>query len=345
MSTTTRSIRDYVNRAFFARDKATLAAVADEAENAFPPKEQGGHGEHNEGDDEKGDDSDHSGHTGGVHVHIEHGKQGAGDAATATDARFKKIEDSIAALGRTVSKVADAVGVTPARDEADPDEQGKDDRLANLRKARAAQGEGGATEGKDDDEKKTADTDPESGTGGVAEAEVLKELEPDLMSADPALVTGKSDMGDKAFVKKVHDAFGLVVRDAAARAEVLHPGSRMPTIDAATLDAAAASKRLCVFRRGALIGATKTANGRQALGKHTGDDIRRMSCDAVRMLFDDASAKMWHLNNDSAREVNPEAFRPAPDGMRTYRNRQAQQLQAINTRNAEFWNKQQGRPN
>jgi hypothetical protein len=344
-----RSIRDYVNRAFFARDKATLAAVADEAEEAFQgaPDEK----EH-EGGDEEGDDKDHSGHVGGVHVHIEHPGKGEANDKSA-DARFKKIEDSIAALGKTVGRVADAVGVKVADAE---DEQSPEERLANLRKARAGQGQGGASEGegdKDDDEgdgekKKNPfakDTDPDSGTTGAAEAAVLQKVEPDLMDADPSLRTGKSDMGDKAYVKKVQDAFAMVVKDAAARAEVLAPGTKVPTIDSATMDAQTAARRLCAFRRGALIAAGKTEKGMKALGKHSTDDVRGMSCDAVRMLFDDASARMWHLNNDSAREVNETAFRPDPNNMRRYRNAQAEKLAEINARNAEFWAKQSGRPN
>jgi hypothetical protein len=350
----TRSIRDYVNRAFFARDKASLAAVADEAESAFPPKEEGDDGakqEHNEPKDGEGDDADHSGHVGGVHVHIEHGKQGAADA---TAARLQKIEDSVAALTKTVGRVADAVGIPTKA--ATKDEDGDDDRMANLRKARAAQGQGageseaeeGEGEGGEESKEKpdfikAKDTDPEAGSLGAAEALLLKAAEPELMNADPSLRTGRSDMGDATHAKKVRDAFALVVRDAAARAEVLHPGSRMPTIDTATLDAAAATKRLCAFRRGALLGASKSSNGRKAIGRHTGDDIRRMSCDAVRILFDDASAKMWHVNNDSARTVNESAFQP-PD-LRSYRSQQAEQLRAINDRNNEFWGKQQGRPN
>jgi hypothetical protein len=337
-----RTIRDYIHQAFLSRDKASVAAVADEAEQAFaqPNEEKDG------GDD--GDDKDHSGHQGGVHVHIEHGGKEPSTDAKAADARFAKIEDSIAKLTKTISRVADAVGV---KDGEMPEE---------LRQARAGQGEGGEAPDEsdgdgdgdgdgDDGEKKNPfaakDEDPESGTQGAMEAEILKEAEPEMMNADPALHTGKSGMGDKDYRKRVADAFALVVRDAAARAEVLSPGSRMPTIDAATLDAQAATKRLCAFRRSTLLGAVKTDNGRKAIGSHTTDGIKRMSCDAVRMLFDDASTKMWKLNNDSAREITADAFRPQYSDLRNHRQKQAEALAAINARNSEFWSKQSGRPN
>src|SRR3954469_12606245 len=119
-----RTIRDYIHQAFLSRDKASVAAVADEAEQAFaqPNEEKDG------GDD--GDDKDHSGHQGGVHVHIEHGGKEPSTDAKSADARFAKIEDSIAKLTKTISRVADAVGV---KDGEMPEE---------LRQARAGQGEG-----------------------------------------------------------------------------------------------------------------------------------------------------------------------------------------------------------
>lgn len=301
-----RNLRDYIHDAFFARDKASLAAIVKDAEEDIPPEllkkaaEEGGNGE-GEPDGDEGDTK----HSSAVHVHIEHGK-----ASDALPDRVSKIEDGLAALDAKVSKVLDAL----------PPEF--------LKK------------GDDDDDKKdTKDEGEKSGEEGAQSAQKLSAAEPELMEADPALKTGPSKMGDAAYTKAVAKGVAKLVTDTKARAEILHPGIKFATFDAAPRFETA--KVLCDMRRDTLTKAAGTDAGRKLLGRHTPDSIKGMSCELVRIAFLDASDRARDTNNEQGRNYQPGQ---TIDKV-AFRQGQSAVLKSINERNRAHWEKQMGRPN
>lgn len=256
-----------------------------------------------------GDEGKHAttGTEGGVHVHIEHKDDGTADQATET--RLKNCEDGIKALDTKVSQVLDAVSKM-----ADQNPFAK----------------------KDDDDDKTNDQDPGE---GAATAETLASAEPDLMEADPALKTGRSQMGDAKYSAAVGVALGKLITDTRARCELLAPGMQLITVDAKP--GAAAQNGLCDMRRAALTHAAGSDVGKAVMSpRHTADAIKAMSCEAVRVLFLDASDRMAVLNNGAAR--NTGSF--AADDQRGYRATQTERLTAINKANRQFWANQAGQP-
>jgi hypothetical protein len=306
-----RSIGDYVRDAFFARDKATLAAIVKDAEEAvlpMPPVE----GEHKEPDGDEDDNQRHS-----VHVHVEHGKD-----AAALEGRVGKIEDSLKALDTKITSFFDAII--------------KDGDLPPwLQKG----GEGGEGEDppKDDDkdppppppEDPTKDEDVKEGETGALSAEKLTAAEPELMDADGSLKTGPMKMGDAAYVAAVQKGIGRLVRDVRARAEILSPGIKFQTIDAKP--GMGTAKALCDMRRQALGKA-----GKAALGRFTSDSIKGMSCESVRVLFLDASDRQAAANKLASSQQGY----VTGDDVFTPNDTQVGRLKAINTANRDFWSKQ-----
>jgi hypothetical protein len=310
-----RTLRDYIYQGFFARDKASVAAIADAAEED-PPAD----GE---------PDGDEGKHASNVHVHIEHksGENGTGDADGDKDEeRFKKIEDTVKALDAKITKVLDAVTKARTGDaEGDDDDKGDD-------------------KGDDDDKKGDETTDAEGETGAQT-ASAPPSAEPDLMEADPALKTGKSQMGDAAFGARVNQAMLALVRDTKARAEVLAPGIGIGVLDGAPGEQnrmTVAGTRICSLRRNALTKAAASEKGKQAMGRYTADHVKAMSCDAVRMLFLDASDRMREINN-ATNVPSPNFGTAGQPGPGAYRAAQAQRLAGINKANKDFWAKQNGR--
>jgi hypothetical protein len=308
-----RSLRDYIQDAFFARDKATLAAIVKDAEEGVIPN----------GEEEP--DGDEGRHASNVHVHIEH-KGGTGDNANGggdkdeTNERLGKLEDGLKSLGDKMTKLFDSLQI-------------KDGELPPWLKKKDGdeEGEGGDKTG-----------DEEGVEAGAQTAEKLSSAEPELMEADPALKTGRSMMGDAVYTERVHKLVPVLVNDMRARAEVLSPGFKMPTFDAKP--GKQTQDSICGFRRNALVSAAGTEKGAKILGSYTADSIKTMSCDAVRMLFNDASNRMRDANNGGQFTHNPDAWRQ-PGNMATVRQAQAQRLSGINKANADFWAKQSGRPN
>ena len=310
-----RTFRDYINQAFFARDKASLAKIVKDAEEELAAKEGNGEGDEDEGHKEP--DGDEGKHASNVHVHIEHKGNGVGDADNGTEERLKGCEDGIRKLGDKMSKLFDHLKIKDAKEgEGDGDDDEKDDK----------------------DKKTTGD---QNGEEGAQTAEALAHAEPELMEADPALKTGRSMMGDAAFHDHVKVLIPKLIQDMAARAEILMPGTQMPTLDAAP--GKATQKGICDFRRATLLRSLTTDKGVKAIGSgYTADSIKALSCDAVRMLFNDASQRMHDTNNGNVYTTH--AAYKAPDN-RGYRDVQAQRLAGINKANSEFWQRQTGRPN
>lgn len=315
-------IGDFINRAFFARDKATVAAIVADAEAELAKEPDG-----DEGDGSKT-----------VNVHV-HGSAPAAD--TAVEKRVGAIEDSLRALDRKISTVMDSVAkvIAKTKDEDEDDKKEDDDKK---------DGDDDDKKEDDDDKKETTDeddddddkkkTDDADNIVGAMVAKKLPSLEAELMEADPALKTGKSKMGDAETKSRRQRALANVVRDCAARAELLAPGVKIAQLDSVTLDdAKAITQRLCGLRKTALVKAAGSQHAAQITGRYTGDAIKDMSCDAVRMLFVDASDRMRAFNN--ARGV-PSPMSSMTTGQMNGRAHQTAVLKGINQINKEFWDKQ-----
>jgi uncharacterized protein len=303
-----RTVTDYLRAAFFAKDKSSLAAIVQDAEENIP--EDPAHAE---------PDGDEGKHASNVHVHIEHkgstadNNNGEGE----TEKRLTALEDKVGAMDGKLTKVLDHLA---------KDENGNGD---------------------DDDKKKPPpDTNDQNGVEGAVTAKPLESANAELMEADPALKTGRSFMGDSAdptLKARAIKAMDKLVQDSVARAEILSPGIQMPTFDAAASGGLeVAGDRLCGLRRDALLGALMTNDGKVALGSRYGADlIKRMSCESVRALFLDASDRMRAANR-----VMPGVSGGLPaDQARTAREEQAARIRSINAANKAFWERQTGRPN
>jgi hypothetical protein len=146
-------------------------------------------------------------------------------------------------------------------------------------------------------------------------------------------------MGDTTYNHRLNTAMDRLQRATKARAQVLAPDLKVGVLDAAPgpdrLKVAGA--RICDTRRKALIAAVGTERGMVAVGRHTKDAISVMSCDAVRMLFIDASDRMRQMNNAANLPSGNfgDVRRQANTDMRS-------RIADINKRNAEFWTAQGG---
>lgn len=94
-------------------------------------------------------------------------------------------------------------------------------------------------------------------------------------------------------------ALKTVIADALARAEILSPGAKLPTMDGITT-VKATLDTLCAFRRGVLAKAYATEDGKAAIepmlaGRSA--DFSKMTCDAASMVFTGASELMRMSNN------------------------------------------------
>ena len=88
-------------------------------------------------------------------------------------------------------------------------------------------------------------------------------------------------------------------RDTAATAEILSPGIKIPTVDSKT-DKKQAFKKICGLRRSALDSAFKDDGTRSIILSLNGGrtlDTKRMTCDAIRTLFNSAAMIKQQQNN------------------------------------------------
>jgi hypothetical protein len=306
---------DYINRAFFARDKATVAAIVADAEKELEKEPDGDEGEGSKT----------------VNVHV-HGGTPAADAAT--EKRLGALEDSLRAIDRKMTSVMDAVSKVTAKTKDEDEDEKKEDPEDKEDDDDA----GDDDDKEDDDDKKTDDADASVGVVGAMTAKKLPSLEAELMEADPALKTGKSKMGDAETKSRRQRALANVVRDCAARAELLAPGIKIQQLDSVTLDdAKVITERLCGLRKTALVKTAGSEHAAQITGRYTADAIKDMSCDAIRMLFVDASDRMRAMNNARG-VVSP--MHGMTTGQMNGRAHQTQILKGINQINKEFWDKQ-----
>ena len=301
-----RRLRDYIYDGFFAKDKATVASIVLDAEKNVDP------GDHEEPDGDEGD----------THVHLHLTKNGDATTAadTSLDGRVAKIEDGLKSLDTKLTKFFDSIkdGDLPpwlAKKDGDKDDDKKDDVSDAVEQL--------------------------TGSEGAQSAQALTAAEPDLMEADPALNTGPSKMGDAAYVTAVNKQLTKLVQETRSRAEILAPGTKFATFDAAPK--AETAKLLCSMRRDALLKATATEVGRKALGRYTADAITGLDCGNVRLVFLDASDRARDINNGQGRNYQPSGDRTVD--ARSFRQGQAAVLKTINERNRAHWEKQMGRPN
>jgi len=304
-----RTLADFIRQGFHARDKATCDQIIRDAEAAAEEEDNN----HDEPDGDEGD----------VHVHVHR------DAKDSDDKRLSKLEDSVTRIDKTLTRLGDALTKLTGKDDGLPEA---------LKKHQFGK--------KDDDSEETEDA-VEGGAPsatpelGAQSAEALTAAEPDLMDADPALKTGKSMMGDAAYVAAVSTATAKLFHDTAMRAAVLSPGLKMPTLDAVARGTAT-QEALCAFRRRSLTQALSSDLGHVAVGQmHNPDTIQGLSCEEARKLFKDASEKMREINNARGYVVNQAALQTTD--IRSYRSAMAQKLAGINNSNREFWAKQTGR--
>jgi hypothetical protein len=356
----TRTIRDYMSRAFFAKDKATFAEAVKDAEEELPPQLRNAKDD-DDHDEPDGDEGEHAGHKGGIHIHVEHKNDGK-PTADSIDARVAKLEDGLKSIDAKLTKITDSMvkladADVPEEfkeqwkrkgadgDKDDEDEEKSDDAKAKdegekmpaelLARFKAKRNGNG-----DDEEEETGDAYSEKEEGDMSMVEKMQAAEPDLMEADPALKTGKSKMGDAAAIEqRIRKALVQVARQAVERGSVLAPGLKLPTVDTASEPLLRMHKRLCGYRREALTRALGSENGKKAVGsRYNKDRIAGMSCEAVQVLFTDASDRMYEINNAAMRAHNPDAFTPAED-FRSQRAKQQDTLAAWNAANREYWDK------
>jgi hypothetical protein len=103
--------------------------------------------------------------------------------------------------------------------------------------------------------------------------------------------------------------------DLVASAEIIAPGTRIPTFDA-RLPMASTAERLCKYRRLVMEKAFKDSDTAQIIhdtvGIQTFDGIKPLGCDSVKMAFNAVASAMASRNN--GRTVRTAAAQPTRDG-------------------------------
>jgi hypothetical protein len=103
--------------------------------------------------------------------------------------------------------------------------------------------------------------------------------------------------------------------DLVANAEIIAPGTRIPTFDA-RLPMKSTAERLCKYRRLVMEKGFKDAETaaviQETVGIGTYDGIKPLGCDSVKMAFNAVAAAMAQQNN--GRQVRRAAAQPTRDG-------------------------------
>jgi len=169
-------------------------------------------------------------------------------------------------------------------------------------------------------------------------AEIKKKVEDDDED-DPGKTNDQGDLTQPETAEKLDDAgVKLYTGDAASRilplAEILAPGTKLPTFDAKTNDAQRAAA-LCRCQRKALDTAYKTDAGKEAitpfLGGHTAD-FATLPAPVVNAAFLGAASLMKVRNNDHTNRLSVATtdFGKTVDAA------------SLNKKNREFWAKRSG---
>ena len=239
---------------------------------------------------------------------------------------------SIAVENKDGSKVEQNAGVAPSATK--PDAEGpKGAEGAEVEKDMITKEDHGG-EVKADADVPTKDGEVQTPTGAPG-----PDLEKDMITKDDAQAPAGSpgaELAKGAGIRtrdRVRTKDGVVdartaVRDreawqnVMAMAEVISPGCKLPTFDAA-ITPADTKKNLCTFKRSVLDSAWGTASGNSVMRLFVGDEapkINSMTCDAVDILF---SASARALSRDhimsavqqgasSAQQAVTEAKVPTP---------------------------------
>jgi hypothetical protein len=126
--------------------------------------------------------------------------------------------------------------------------------------------------------------------------------------------------------------------DLVANAEIIAPGTRIPTFDA-RLPMKSTAERLCKYRRLVMEKAFKDADTaaviKDTIGIATYDGIKPLGCDSVKMAFNAVGAAMASQNN--GRTVRTAAAQPTRD---TTGYAGPPSIAKMNQAAKEFWSKQ-----
>lgn len=194
------------------------------------------------------------------------------------------------------------------------------DRLGNLESAFAIMSTDRATKDEDEDDKEDKTEDKKT-----VDAKTKDEDEDD----DDDDRRGRTD--DR---RPTTDAssLGAAFRDVISRAEILAPGSKPPTFDAKA-SVKATTDAMCKFRRRVLTDALKEDETRDAVVAVAGGkpDLKNMTCDAVAILFNNASNKVRDERSQSTGRPHIPTANSFHDA--------SSYVASINNKNTEFWNK------
>lgn len=259
-------IKDLLLRAYKAKDEKTIDAIADEAAKEKPELAGGaGASEHH------------------VHVHL-NGKE-TEDDEEAELAEGGSVEERLARLEALLEALVDQNG---NGDKKPKDNKGKDTK-------------GKDNKGKDTkDEKEDEDDDEEE----KERKRKKKEEEEKAKTEDDATVTAlglEAPPGTEDRAMKARDSSYLedAWRQHIAYAEIIVPGARMPTFDAAARPAVTLTK-LCGARTALLEHAYTHDKVRAIIDEINGNrmlDFKRMTCDAARTMIAAVASQVGKMNN------------------------------------------------
>jgi Uncharacterized protein conserved in bacteria (DUF2213) len=211
------------------------------------------------------------------------GAEQSGDIA-AIKAEVAEIKDILAELADAESEEVELAG-----QEGEGEEVADRRRGVHDRRARARDKMRGWRKARDADLVQTLEEDPDArgekppGTGPGAES---------VSGKNPDIIIDRRRRGTKDAMTQDSRGLEESFQEVLSRAEVLCPGVRLPTFDAA-VTRENTQKRLCGFRRRTLGEAYATDAGRVAIDSVVGSanfDLRNATCDAVTTLFNSASA-------------------------------------------------------
>lgn len=248
-----------------------------------------------------------------------------GDKATVED-RTMKFIDRIRSAFKARDEQALEAALKEAKDEEAKPEEKKEEKPA---------------EAKDDAEPTLADLLArieaiEAKMKGTSDEEGRPENEGEKKEENPAGATSDEDEDDDEAESETADgksrdaaSLRVEIQDVISRAEILAPGLKLPTVDAAG-DSKKVRDSLCVYRRRAMAQAFRTDKGRDALKPFVGDNpsFKSMTCDAMNAAFIGASEILKRANNFS-----PVAVKDAAGKARDT----ATLVASINKANAEYW--------
>lgn len=156
----------------------------------------------------------------------------------------------------------------------------------------------------------------------------VRDEEPPVPEREPEIM-GETDLPGIEDLNKTTDSIRLepLWQATIAAAEVIVPGYRVPTFDAAHRPTLTA-KRLCALRRGVLTEASKDAATGDVVRRFTGDaNLARLPCEAVKVAFT-ATADAIRGANGTVLRASATATTDAPT---------VPSLAKMNQNASEFW--------